>query len=130
MHEADAPLAARLRTLHGLLSRRRDGDWPGLEALVDRLERDLLPRTAGAHDHLVVGIVGPNNAGKSALFNALVAGATAPGDPAPPTISPTVATGGATRRLVGALAPPLRAAFEAEPTLQRFPMRGVTARPS
>ncbi len=87
---------------------------------LERLERDLLPRTAGAHSHLVVGIVGPNNAGKSALFNALV-GAGA--------LSPSRAIGGATRRLVGALHPRLRAHLEAEPTLQRFAMRGVTPGP-
>ncbi|MEM6567753.1 MAG: dynamin family protein [Planctomycetota bacterium] len=129
MSDPRAPLAARLRTLHGSLSTRRDAEWPGVSALVDRLERDLLPRTAGAHDHLVVGVVGPNNAGKSALFNALVEGVERPGAPAPRTISPSIATGGATRRLVGALAPALRRALEGEPTLQRFPMRGVTPGP-
>jgi len=87
-----------------------------------RLERDLLPRTAGGHEHLVVGIVGPNNAGKSSLFNALVSGEGAE----PVTVSPAEPTGGATRRLVGALAPNLRAALEAEPTLQRFDLRPVT----
>ena len=49
------------------------GERP-VAAVRSRLERDLLPRTAGGHEHLVVGIVGPNNAGKSSLFNALVAG--------------------------------------------------------
>lgn len=83
---------------------------------IDRLDRDLLPRTAGAHSHLVVGIVGPNNAGKSALFNSLVgAGAVSPSRP----------VGGATRRLVGALHPRLREALESEPTLAGFPMRAV-----
>jgi hypothetical protein len=91
---------------------------PGLAArALARLERDLLPRTAGAHEHLVVGIVGPNNAGKSALFNALVGAGE---------LSPSRPVGGATRRLVGAVHPKLRARLEAEPTLARFPMRGVT----
>ena len=130
MSEASPHLAARLRELHGVLAQPRDADWPGIPALVDRLERDLLPRTAGEHDHLVVGIVGPNNAGKSALFNALVAGVETPGATAPPVISPSIATGGATRRLVGALHADLRVALEAEPTLQRFPMRGVTPGPN
>ena len=101
----------------------------GIAAAIDRLDRDLLPRTAGGHDHLVAGIVGPNNAGKSALFNSLVAGALAEGSPAPMKISPSLPTGGATRRLVGALSEGLRAALEREPTLQRFPMRGVTPGP-
>src|SRR5215470_3750944 len=76
----------------------------------DRLERDLLPRTAGGATYLVAGIVGPNNAGKSALFNALVG----------TDVSPSVPTGGATRRLVGAAHPQLLARLAAEPTLTRF----------
>jgi len=87
------------------------------ERVRERLERDLCPRTAGGADHLVVGIVGPNNAGKSALFNALVGIGE---------LSPSRPTGGATRRLVGAIHPDLRRHLELEPTLARFPMRGVT----
>ena len=67
----------------------------------------------------MVGIVGPNNSGKSALFNALVAGGEIGRGGAPPERSPSRPTGGATRRLVGAGHPepePLRS----EPTLQRF----------
>ncbi len=79
----------------------------------DRLERDLLPRTAGGATYLVAGIVGPNNAGKSALFNALVG----------THLSPSVPTGGATRRLVGAAHPQLLARLAAEPTLTRFRLR-------
>lgn len=98
---------------------------PEIGAILDRLDRDLLPRTAGGHDHLVVGIVGPNNAGKSALFNSLVAGLTSPGEPAPEPISPSLPVGGATRRLVGVAHPVLRAALEGEATLSQFLMRGV-----
>lgn len=83
----------------------------------DRLDRDLLPRTAGSHEHLVVGIVGPNNAGKSALFNALVGAAR----------SPSLPTGGATRRLLGAASPELAARLAGEPTLAQFPLRRVAA---
>ncbi len=100
-----------------------------IASALDRLDRDLLPRTAGGHEHLVAGIVGPNNAGKSALFNSLVAGALTEGSPAPTRISPSLPTGGATRRLVGALSGELRNALESEPSLQRFPMRGVTPGP-
>lgn len=120
------PLTQRLRELHRALDERVDAGvscWEGVAAVQSRLERDLLPRTAGGHEHLVVGIVGPNNAGKSSLFNALVAGEGA----APVTVSPAEPTGGATRRLVGALAPNLRAALEAEPTMQRFDLRPVAS---
>ncbi|MEM8713109.1 MAG: hypothetical protein AAGG01_19345, partial [Planctomycetota bacterium] len=91
--------AEGLRALHAsLLDLRASAPLERrLDVWIDLLERDLLPRTAGGHDHLVAGIVGPNNAGKSALFNALVAGQ---GAGAPPTLSPSLPTGGATRRLV------------------------------
>ena len=87
------------------------------------LDRDLLPRTAGAAEYLVAGIVGPNNAGKSALFNALAGAAL--GSP----LSPSIPTGGATRRLLGAAHPELIARFEREPTLTRFPIRRVKPSP-
>lgn len=79
----------------------------------DRLLRDLLPRTAGDTPYLVAGIVGPNNAGKSALFNSIC------GRP----ISPSSPTGGLTKRLWGAAHPDLLAHLEAEPTLKRFLFR-------
>jgi hypothetical protein len=126
---------AELRTLRERLAelaesipvQRAAGE--GLARALDRLDRDLLPRTAGGHEHLVAGVVGPNNAGKSALFNSIVAGPLAAGSPAPVSISPSLPTGGATRRLVGALSPELREILEGEPTLQRFPMRVMTPGP-
>lgn len=81
----------------------------------ERLERDLLPRTAGGHDHLVVGIVGPNNAGKSLLFNSL----------AHQELSPSEPQGGATRRLLGAARPELFQALLDEVTLAQFPIEPV-----
>ena len=96
------------------------GPWEeAARRALDRLERDLLPRTAGAHGHLVVGIVGPNNAGKSALFNSLVGR----------LLSPSLPRGGATRHLLGALHPELASALENEPTLARFPLRRVEPGP-
>ncbi len=83
---------------------------PAAALALDLLERDLLPRSAGGGAYVVAGIVGPNNSGKSALFNALI------GQP----LSPSVPTGGATRRLVGAAHPLLLAQLRAEPTLARF----------
>lgn len=90
---------------------------PEAAAAVDLLERDLLPRSAGGDAYLVAGIVGPNNAGKSALFNALIGR----------TLSPSLPTGGATRRLVGAAHPTLLARLRAEPTLSRFRLRPFPA---
>jgi hypothetical protein len=84
-----------------------------------RLDRDLLPRTAGSHQHLVVGIVGPNNAGKSSLFNTLVGR----------KLSPATPTGGATSRLLAAAHPDLLALLSAEPTLAQFPLRTVQPGP-
>lgn len=130
--EQEQAAPARLRALAQLLRdgvpagwRSAGGGGPAVEVLaraLERLERDLLPRTAGTHEHLVVGVVGPNNAGKSALFNGLVAGAAARGAPAPERISPSRPTGGATRRLVGAAHPDLVELLAAEPTLQSFAM--------
>ncbi len=76
----------------------------------DRLVRDLLPRTVSGAPYLVVGIVGPNNSGKSALFNAI----------AKKELSPSLPTGGATRRLFGAASSALVERLLAEPTLGRF----------
>ncbi len=98
---------------------------PNLEALAPQLEaaaealalldRDLLPRCGGDAGHLVCGIVGPNNAGKSALFNSL-AGAN---------LSPSEPTGGATRRLLGAAHPSLLAGVAASSEAIPFRLRRV-----
>ncbi len=119
---ADSRLPVSLRELRRLLDRAlRPGETGPLAsaaaACIDRLDRDLLPRTAGGSTHLVVGIVGPNNAGKSALFNALVG----------ERLSPSRPTGGATRRLIGAAHPELLERLEGEPTLARFPVARVSA---
>lgn len=74
-------------------------------ALLARLEQDLIPRTAGGPGHLAVGIVGPNNSGKSALFNGL----------AGIRLSPSLPTGGATRRLIAALGPELLVGLQGDP---------------
>jgi hypothetical protein len=107
-----ADLSATLRRTRDALAPVR-ARFPAAAQALDVLERDLLPRTAGGDTYLIVGIVGPNNAGKSALFNSLVGR----------QISPSVPTGGATRRLVGAAHPELLATLRAEPTLARFRLR-------
>jgi len=76
----------------------------------DRLTRDLLPRTVDGSPYLVVGIVGPNNSGKSALFNGLVGA----------DLSPSLPTGGATKRLFGAASSNLLERMDADPSLERF----------
>jgi 50S ribosome-binding GTPase len=105
-------LSATLRRTRDALEPVR-ARFPAAAQAFDVLERDLLPRTAGGDAYLIVGIVGPNNAGKSALFNSL----------AGRQISPSVPTGGATRRLVGAAHPQLLAVLRSEPTLARFRLR-------
>ena len=107
-----ADLSATLRRTRDALAPVR-ARFPAAAQGFDVLERDLLPRTAGGDRYLIVGIVGPNNAGKSALFNALVGR----------SLSPSVPTGGATRRLIGAAHPDLLAMLRAEPTLARFRLR-------
>ncbi len=102
-------LAARLRAVRQTVAALVERS-PAAARAADRLDRDLLPRTAGGADCLVVGIVGPNNAGKSALFNGLVGR----------TLSPSRPEGGATRRLVGAAAPELLERLRQDPSLARF----------
>ena len=105
-------LAAELRRVRGVVE-PLCVRVPAAARALDLLERDLLPRTAGGDAYLVAGIVGPNNSGKSALFNSLVGR----------ELSPSVPSGGATRRLVGAAHPELLASLRAEPTLARFRLR-------
>jgi hypothetical protein len=107
----DPTLAEKLRRLYELVRPIRER-LRSAEEVADLLERDLLPRTAGGEVCLVCGIVGPNNAGKSALFNALLGR----------ELSPSVPAGGATRRLFGAVSPGLLERLRAEPTLARFPL--------
>lgn len=71
-----------------------------LRRLRERVQRDLLPRLALGDDDapaLLVGIAGPNNVGKSSLFNSL-AGAS---------LSPARAEGGLTRQCLAACHPSL-----------------------
>ncbi|MCY1082415.1 GTPase [Archangium lansingense] len=64
--------------------------------LLERLRRDLLPRLGGADAPLLlVAIAGPNNVGKSTLFNALVG----------TTLSPARPEGGLTKQCLAAAHP-------------------------
>lgn len=51
------------------------------ERVEDRIRRDLLPRLGGSHPTLIAGIAGPNNVGKSSLFNSLVGQQLSPARP-------------------------------------------------
>jgi hypothetical protein len=100
-------LASQLHHLRRLV----DGDDTALaQRIADRLDRDLVPRTRLSDDWLVVAIVGPNNAGKSALFNGLVG----------EDLSPSLPTGAATRRLVAAAEPALAEELVADGAGGRF----------
>jgi hypothetical protein len=63
--------------------------------LRERLKRDLLPRLGGEHPTLLVGIAGPNNVGKSSLFNSLLGR----------QLSPARAEGGLTKQCLAAAHP-------------------------
>lgn len=65
------------------------------ERLRERLTRDLLPRLSGETPVLIAGIAGPNNVGKSSLFNALTGQA----------LSPARAEGGLTKQCLAAAHP-------------------------
>jgi len=67
------------------------------ERLGDRLRRDLLPRLAAEAPVLLVAIAGPNNVGKSSLFNSLVR----------TRLSPARAEGGLTKQCLAAANPSL-----------------------
>ena len=70
-------------------------DAPLVERLRRRLARDVLPRLDAQAPLLLVALAGPNNVGKSTLFNTL---AGAP-------LSPARAEGGLTRQCLAAVHP-------------------------
>src|SRR5690349_8312366 len=70
-------------------------DMDTARRLAERLRRDLLPRLGGDAPLLLVAIAGPNNVGKSTLFNALV------GTP----LSPARPEGGLTKQCLAAAHP-------------------------
>ncbi len=59
----------------------RSEDADAARRLAERLRRDLLPRLGGDAPLLLVAIAGPNNVGKSTLFNALVSAPLSPARP-------------------------------------------------
>ena len=113
-HPNPAALAQLLRAACGQLAPLRVRIGAAGRA-GELLERDLLPRLVPGPPHLVAAVVGPNNAGKSALFNAI----------AGRELSPSVPEGGATQRALGAAHPELLARLQAEPALARFRLRSL-----
>ena len=88
--DASAALPAGLSTRDAEARKVRD-------RLAERLRRDLLPRLAADSPILIAAIAGPNNVGKSSLFNALA------GIP----LSPARAEGGLTKQCLAAAHPSL-----------------------
>ncbi len=92
--QPEAPDWSALADLHSSLLALMPNCPPAgrqaLERSVQALERDLLARKQS--DLFIVGMAGPNNAGKSSVFNGLCGLAVSPARP----------TGGATRRLCAA----------------------------
>ena len=117
-HPDPAALAESLRAAHAQLTPLR-GRLADAQHAAELLERDLLPRLVPGPSHLVAAIVGPNNAGKSALFNAI----------AGRRLSPSLPEGGATQRALGAAHPELLARLQAEPALARFHLRSAGSEP-
>jgi hypothetical protein len=95
----DQSLATTLRELSRQaehLPALADGEARALAGRVrTRIERDLLPRLSNAHPLLLAAVAGPNNVGKSTLFNALVGEA----------LSPARAQGGLTQQCLAAAHP-------------------------
>jgi len=83
--------------------------------LQERISRDLLPRLCGEGPVLLVAIAGPNNVGKSSLFNALV------GRP----LSPARAEGGLTKQCLAAANPSLWSGELRELVERRYDVRRV-----
>ncbi len=111
-----APASAAWQTLWACVEQQRqlaesDAQRERLREAEALLRRDLMGEEQ--RTLMVVGLLGPNNAGKSAVFNGLVGR----------TLSPSRATGGATRQLLGACAHPDRI------DARRFQVRTVTPGP-
>ncbi len=107
------PLAEQLERVLAIVETIHERDSSEVvERTLDRLSRDLLPRTAGESPHLVAGIVGPNNAGKTSLFNTIAGW----------QLSPVAARGGFTRGMVGVAHPALLERLRRNKRLARFPI--------
>lgn len=103
-------LSAQLHQLLAVLDSAPQPAQPAAERIRDRLRRDLLVRLGAEPSFLVVGIVGPNNAGKSTLFTQLSGTRASPPD----------FRGGFTQHLIGAAHPTLLDRLSGTAVLERF----------
>ena len=106
-------LSAQLHQLNVLLDTAPLPVRDIAQRIQERLRRDILVRLGEGAPFLLVGIVGPNNAGKSTLFSQL---------------SGTQASlpdfrGGFTQHLIGACHPSLKARLAGTTVLDRFDVR-------
>lgn len=107
------PLSTQLHQLSALLDAAPPAAGDAAARIRDRLSRDLLIRLGQEASFLLVGIVGPNNAGKSTLFTQLSS----------TRVSPPDFRGGFTRHLVGVAHPSLLERLSGTAVLERFAVR-------
>ncbi|MFT4976355.1 MAG: hypothetical protein ACI8S6_002252 [Myxococcota bacterium] len=112
MDSADT-LSDQLLKLRALLDRAPASAADAVERIRARLSRDLLVRLGEEPSFLIVGIVGPNNAGKSTLFTQLSGTQASPPD----------FRGGFTQNLIGAGHPALLERLAGTAVLERFDVR-------
>jgi hypothetical protein len=95
-----------------------DRDTAGLaRRLTERLRRDLLPRLSAEAPLLLAAIAGPNNVGKSTLFNAL----------AGERLSPAHPEGGLTKQCLAVAHPDTASGAGLEALSRRYSVVGVPA---
>lgn len=106
-------LSSTLHRVSALLDAAPPAAGDAAARIRERLSRDLLIRLGREASFLLVGIVGPNNAGKSTLFTQLSGTQASPPD----------FRGGFTQHLVGVAHPALLERLSGTAVLERFAVR-------